>query len=480
MRTQNTVSPGTNKEASRQTEVAWIPCRRDCLVVILIFAAAFVAYALIWPQAPLQSLDSPTYMRLAREIKAGNITELPLRTPGFPILLILTGSEAEPTRLLFYVSLFLHFTATGLLAYLLYRLGIDRRLILAMVLIASLPPYLEASAFADSDNLCGFMVVVTMVSAAFWRMSGRRTLLWIFAAGALATALVRPTYQFLVLAMAAAVFAAHLAGIGKGGSLLKLTKAMAVPILVSVCGLGGYAAYNYARFGYFDVSAMTPYTLSTKTASFVECLPDEYSDIRQILMQHRDRELLTPFEDHTAQKYIHRAMPEIIQLFGNDQVRALLAVKRANIYLISHRPMSYLIESLKSLTTYWLPMEYGLSNGDSAVLRAFWAALQMAVVFLLLSLAIVMAGGAAIYLGLRIWIRLSPSLLPRTTNQLVTYLLGMTIIGYSALISCFAGMGIPRYRVTSNLVILACCLLGLTLFWRLITYLGALIKRSEA
>jgi hypothetical protein len=98
------------------------PSHSEAAVVIIIIAVAFLWYATVWRQAPLLSLDSPRSMRLAREIKAGAMTELSIRTLGFPLFLILTGSEVTPGRALYFLSasLFLR-SADYLAACLRYR-----------------------------------------------------------------------------------------------------------------------------------------------------------------------------------------------------------------------------------------------------------------------------------------------------------------------------------------------------------------------
>jgi hypothetical protein len=52
------------------------PCtthRRDLVVLLVLLSAAFVLYAVGWPMAPIVTLDSPSYMHLAQELKAGQI-----------------------------------------------------------------------------------------------------------------------------------------------------------------------------------------------------------------------------------------------------------------------------------------------------------------------------------------------------------------------------------------------------------------------
>jgi hypothetical protein len=354
----------------------------------------------------------------------------------------------------------------------------NRLLILLMVLIALLPPYVEPAAYADSEDLCQFLVVVSAVSAAIWSVTDRKAFLFLFGVAAAGAALVRPTYQYVVPAMSMALLFGKATGIVQGASFWRFLRALCIPMVISTAALGGYAVFNYVHFGYLGLSSMAPYTLSCKTASFVEDLPVEYAEIRSILLKHRDRALVAPFSDHTAQSYIHQAMPEVIQSFGNDKLQAVRALERANLYLIVHHPISYLIESLKALAIYWLPEEANLANADSSLLRALWAALQLAVVGLTLALAAVMTAAGAVAAGAVVWKRSGMILPSRVARQAAAYLVCLTIISYTALISSFAGMGIPRYRQTSDLVILASCVLGISLFRQCIEYAAQTIKRQ--
>jgi len=87
----------------------------------------------------VKSLDSPTYMALAQQIKAGHITSLSQRTPGLPLFLLAMGSETTPRRILFYAQLILHFVSLGMLAWLLSYLGIGRLWIVLLLAAGSLP-----------------------------------------------------------------------------------------------------------------------------------------------------------------------------------------------------------------------------------------------------------------------------------------------------------------------------------------------------
>jgi len=435
------------------------------LVTLTAFCLVCVAYGIVWPQAPLQSLDSPTYIALARQIKAGRITTLSQRTPGLPLLLLATGSETVPRRLLFHVQMMLHFASLGMIASLLSYLGVGRGWIITLLVLGSLPVYVVPAAYADSESFCEFLVVVSVVFLVLWLITRRYAYLTLFGFAGLASALVRPTYQFLCVAEALIVVAVVALGLKIGPdnfSQWRSVLSLSIPVAISLLGLGAYALFNYMHFGYFSISSLPPYSMSTKTASFVEELPDEFADVRSILLKHRDRELLIPHSDHTAPDYIHRAMPEVIAFYG-DQVKALQVVGRANRWLILHKPMSYVIECLRAMPLYWLPMEYPLLATKSSFLRALSAGFQIFVSILLLVIGTITTGVGAVLVGIRLHTGKPPVFTNRTEHRVWAYIAAMTAVVYSAVFSSWGGTGIPRYRVTSDLLILGCCILGISL-----------------
>src|ERR1022692_959714 len=87
-------------------------------MVLVLLALAWCGYSWVWPQAPLVSGDSGSYMQLGAELKAGHLPRPSQRTPGYPLLLVLTGSERHPSRILFHVSLALHFCALIIVVHL--------------------------------------------------------------------------------------------------------------------------------------------------------------------------------------------------------------------------------------------------------------------------------------------------------------------------------------------------------------------------
>src|SRR6267378_3128762 len=88
--------------------VAGLPSRLAAFYLGL-FILGFLAYGALWRSAPVQTADSPGYIAAAQDLSDFDREQLSLRTPGYPLLLLVTASTHTPTRRLFYASLLLHF-----------------------------------------------------------------------------------------------------------------------------------------------------------------------------------------------------------------------------------------------------------------------------------------------------------------------------------------------------------------------------------
>ena len=450
-----------------------LPSRRISLLFLGVFAVAFAIYVSIWPSAPVMAPDSQTYMVLARDMSHGELSHLHLRTPGYPLFLLWTRSAVTPTRLLFYASLALHFASISCLAYLLYFLRIRGWAIAILTGIALLPPYVEPAAYVLTETLTTFLVSLMFSSLIIWLCGRNRSMLVVFSLAAVSAAFVRPTYEMLVPALILTVCLVVLLGWVPGMTLRRVCIGMGVALTLVVVSLGAYSFLNYERFHYFATSAMSPLTLATRTVTVVEFLPPEYDGVRKILLKYRDPLLLAPGEDHMALGYIHGAMPEIVQFYGGDEIKALRAVQKMNVGLILAKPMSYLIETLKLLGPYWMPNDCVLANGGSAIRRALWAALQLGVMGAFFLQEVVLAGAAIFYLSFRLFRGSADRISWRRAGRLAcAWLVGSGIVMYTAVLSCAASTGTPRYRVPTDLLIVFLSLIGFALWGRAIERLA--------
>jgi hypothetical protein len=137
----------SSSAASRATVVpvgprdgAGLP-RTVASIYLLGFALALVVYGLAWRDAPVLDGDSAQYLDVAADLADGRLDELHLRTPGYPLLLALTGSWHAPTRALFWTSLVLHFATVWMLGWALHRAGAPRGVLLALAALLLLPLY---------------------------------------------------------------------------------------------------------------------------------------------------------------------------------------------------------------------------------------------------------------------------------------------------------------------------------------------------
>ena len=161
LRTAVSSANGAGEQPSRAgrniVAVAGLPARQ-ALIHVLLFAAAFCFYGALWSKAPATQPDSGSYLRLAQDLSDFHIDRAQERTPGYPVLLLLTGSSQSPNRGLFYVSLALHFASIWLLASVLWRAGLSGRKVTLFSLILLLPPFVEPAAYVLTETLAEAML----------------------------------------------------------------------------------------------------------------------------------------------------------------------------------------------------------------------------------------------------------------------------------------------------------------------------------
>jgi len=441
--------------------------KKEHLVATLLFVIAFVFYSVAWRTAPVMTLDGPSYMRLAQEIRDLSLHELSLRTPGLPLLMILTGSADHPSRWFFYVSLSLHVLSVAMMAYLLRRLGISARLVLLFTLFGLLPPFVEPAAYVASEAASQFTIVLVFTAVVLWLMEPR----WIwFVIASLALPLaaqVRPAYELFPLALIGCLAVGYACGLFPKVTRRKLILIAAVPALLSFAAQAVWSGINYLNFGYYGTSRMLPIALSTKSGDVLEFLPAQYGELKTILIPYRDQNLTEPFGDHRGEEYIYRAMPEILRHFGGDLTAATVNLKAAFIYLVEHKPMSFVGNGLRSFGLFVMPNECELC-GSNGLSRSLTAMLQIGLelVFLLQSVALI--GMGLIYAPLRMISRVGLSSPNPDSGGYIrewAFGFGVVIVVYTAVVSCFMGIGISRYRQTVDLLMIALCVVACTV-WR--------------
>lgn len=436
--------------------------QRTAIQAGLILAAAWAFYFLFWPEAPTSSPDSPSYLRLAQDILRLRLTELPVRTPGFPLLLVLTGSAQQAGRLFFFVSLGLHMAAVALIAKLLDALKAPHWAVIGLVASSVLPPFVEPAATVATETLSQFMVVLTVYCLWRWLNGGAKAWAAGYCASVTYGLLVRPTYQFLAIALCVAVAAGMWVGMFPALRWRAAGLWMGLAVICSAAAQFGLVWLNYRNFGYAGPTKIATVALSIHTAPVVEDLPVQFADLRAILLRHRDAALLVPDRDHTAKDYLYRALPEVTKYYGGDERRAFRELNAAFVYLIKTKPMSYFGDVLKAFGLFVMPNECELATAKLPRLRFFWALLQLGQL-LAYGTQLVAVGGAGLFMFPRLlrfqfWSE-------ELRRPVCAYLFATCVILYTAALSCVLGNGEPRYRQTTDLLILFSMAAGGQIWW---------------
>jgi hypothetical protein len=437
------------------------------LLFTLLFAAAFWFYAVLWDQAPVIAPDSGGYIQVARDLLDLRVNFLHGRPVGYPLLLLLSGSAEKPTRALFFISLAQHFASIWLVGMVLYKLGISARGLILFALLLLLPPYTEYAAYALTESLTEFLLVVGFSTLAFWAFRGRGALLLLISGVAIGySAITRPTYQALAFTIAGLLFIAPSFTERLFSRRTALSASLCL-VGVSVLFIATLSSFNYAHFGFFGIYPHTGFNLSTRTVKVIERLPDEHAGAREALIKARDAELIKRDGDHTAYLSYWGAIPELVQVTGITGPQLSNYMLKLNLTLIKEAPLRYLTEVLTSFAGYWLPSSTSLANLDSRAVQTVWGVLQLGILALF-TIQFFVVTGLTVFLCSRGLFTAQYELgatLHLPPAQAFAYFLAAAIVFYNAILTAVVEVGDPRYRLPTEPLLLFMCFHGFYI-WR--------------
>jgi hypothetical protein len=405
-------------------------------------------------------------MRFARDLQTGTWTRPQMRTPGYPIFLILTGATERPTKLLFVATLALYMGTVVVLLSLMRSLGVGDWWLAAFCAVSLLPIYVEPSAYVLTESISQWALCVTFALLLAWLRDGRWPMLGCATLMCLVSAMIRPTYEFLAPVLAAALVAGGWLGWMRRPARPRWIASLALLALVPLVGLQAYAMLNYMKFGFWSTSTVGGLAVSSKMATVLEYLPEEYAQARDMMITERDKLLVKPFDDHNGEGYIHRALPVLLRQFGGDELKTHSAIQHMNRWLLVHKPLSYVAVCVKAMGLYWMPNDYPLATGGSVELRAMWALLQLALTGLFLVQGCAIGGFMLLYAAGVASNRIAGGQWSSSFGRIAAaYLIANSIILYNWLVSSWIGIGQPRYRMPTDLLVLLTTVLGFVL-WR--------------
>jgi hypothetical protein len=423
------------------------------IIIMLVLGGCY--YAFTWKDAPYSMPDTFSFTEVAQDLADGSLDSIHIRTAGYPVLLLLTQSLNAGTRMLFYVQLTLYLFAILLISLILLEEHIHNTFILFFVLLSLLPPAIEYTAYTMSEILTLFFLANTIVCS-YWAIR-RQKLNWMLFAGinGALCGYVKPNYQLLPMAVS---FLLLVLGISVFRAKIRFYfLSFLVVLFSSSLILSGFMFYNLSRFNYFGLTPFNGFTLSTRTVSVIEELPDEYAGIREILITHRNFDLIHG-NAHTGVAYITTSYDDLMNYTHLNMIELSDLMFKLNILLIKKAPMAYLSEVGRALVMYMLPSSTSLANNSSSALQLLWTILHFTVLGLFIYSLILILGAIVMYLfvfnkTLKLWLH---GFLTDRESLVFLFSLAVTVIALNACVSTFLGTGETRYHVVTdflNLVI---------------------------
>lgn len=325
-----------------------------------------------------------------------------VRTPGYPLLIILAGFNYQ--KLWFFQSVmgvivsvilfelaYLHKSS----AWLSFALGLAYTFSMNMI-------FYEATFL--TEPVAGFSLMLSLLFLAYWKRSLDKSDAQSIAYLLVATLsiilgfLTRPQLLFVVPVYAIYIFIllmAQKAGIKK---VVSGVAAFLIPCLIVFLG---WSAFNKIKIGYFTYSTVTGYNLMYHTGYFIESAPDKDETIKEIFIKYRDAEIA---RIGTQGHAVWPAGKEIQQLTGISFEELSNLFVRLSIDLILKNPGKYLESVLKASIDFW--KVYNSWDPDfialprlRSVLSSFWAAERLGLIalnFLFLSFSIASIWGVLI------------------------------------------------------------------------------------
>lgn len=424
---------------------------------LLLAATAALLYFLAWSEAPYAGEDSSSYLQVAREVIGGS-AEIPLRTPGYPLFLLLTGNAETPGRSLVAIQILLFFSAVFAVTRLLRELGVRNSLVTGFVAVSALPHVVQPAAHILTESLAQSLLTLAFVCFGYGILR-RRTQFFLLSGLLLGyCSLVRPEYQLVPFLLAVIYLGSRrLRGLRLSALRGKTAGAFAlvVPTLVLTLSLAGY--YE-ARYG-IRSSRLLTLSLALRAGNYIEHLPDESAELREILVRHRNAELIDN-RHHWVRGYVHRAWPELVDHFGGDQLAARRALMAAVIEVVKREPRAMLLEVGRSFPHFWEWTTYDPPGIRGPVLASALLLLHYATVLLFFLAAAMMTVSLVVSAGLRRNSSLEGALaLTRGFDRLILASVGIVLL---AMLVCSAlGVVVPRYRLPTDLLIIFTAILFL-------------------
>lgn len=194
--------------------------------------------------------------------------------------------------------------------------------------------------------------------------------------------------------------------------------------------------------------------LFTRTLTFLERIPDEHAEIRELLIEERDRSLTKRGGSHTGTQFIWEGGQErLLRETGLTREELSSRMLVLNMQLIASAPLEYLATVVRSLAGFWLvpfPRHaYFGSRFLQGVFSSVWFFLVFAYFFAFSSFIVLTGAMVAQRSGIHRggWVI---KLLGDADEVLARYRFTIfchVVLWYNAVLSSAVEVGDPRYNL---------------------------------
>jgi hypothetical protein len=319
-------------------------------IVVVVAALQRLLLSAAYPVVPLS--DTGSYRRSADAILGGWVQYDGTRTPGYPGLMALVGSDNH----VYIAQLLLGLGITLLFFYIGWKMS-GRGWFGALAALAHTFSAQQLFFEADlmTETLATFWLTLAWAGMVFilekragaedkpaWKWIGVAVLTGLAAGLALIT---RPLYIYLPFWIAFFLVA------GWRGSTTRIRWASAVvALLPGLIIAGGWINFIHARFNTWSLSSMTGYHLIQNTGTYFELVPDKYAAIRDTYLKYRNAHIK---QYGTQTNAIWDAIPELEQVTGDSFYGLSRQIQKISIQLIIAHPLLYLRNVALGWEWFW-------------------------------------------------------------------------------------------------------------------------------
>lgn len=426
--------------------------------IIILNILGIVFYFNFWVDVPLYSSgDSINYVELSNQINNGfdanhylKNTDL-FRTLGYPFILSILNFYENP-KLLFFIQLISHFFSATIVFFLLKRYYSSKLLTIIFFIYMILPIYVQHTAYILTESFSQLFLILGLL---FFTKYIERTKFQSFMFLSFSVisfsiaALIRPTFQLLPIGL---LFLTILFFVVEKKH--KYIYDSVIILFSATLVLGSYSYYNKSNFNFTGISPSLGAYLSIKTTKIIEEIPIEYSDIKEVLIEQRNLDLVKPNSSHTGKMYIWKAIPTLKKKLNLNFVELSKKLKDINYHLIKNNPLDYMLDVFESSIGFWFPNVSAIVFFESMLLKIIFHVLHFIII------GVYFFSFIFLFYSIMIFYVIDRNrlitFLNNNKSKIITIIFSNYIIAYTFLVSIFSEAGNPRHRIPTDLIILFC------------------------